>query len=157
MRIDDVALLERWDDDPDVQAAIGGRGSDWYDWPVELARDVPWRELLIAEDDGRPVGFMQIADAANEESHYWGDVEQGTWSLDIWIGEPDDRGRGVGAEMMRMAMRRIFDHHGATNIVIDPRVGNTRAVEFYRRIGFEELGVREFDDGDWCVVMRLTR
>lgn len=63
MRFDDVGLLVGWDDDPDVAAALGGRGSDWYDWSIELARDVLWRELLIAEEDGRPVGFVQLVDA----------------------------------------------------------------------------------------------
>src|SRR3954447_14842129 len=104
MRIDDLRLLAMWDEDPDVNAALGGRSADWYDWPAELARDVRWRELLIVEEDGRPIGFIQIADASEEESHYWGDVAPGTWSLDIWIGAPADRGRGLGAQAMREAL-----------------------------------------------------
>ena len=56
MRADDVALLSAWDDDVDVAAELGRGGADWYDWPIELARTVPWRELLIAEEDGRPIG-----------------------------------------------------------------------------------------------------
>ena len=96
MEIDDVGLIERWDRDADVMAAIGGTAIDWYDWHTELRREVEWRELLIVEEEGRPVGFVQLTDAHMEESHYWGDVEPGTWSLDIWIGEPADRARGVG-------------------------------------------------------------
>jgi aminoglycoside 6'-N-acetyltransferase len=156
MTIDDVAWLVRWDDDPDVAAAIGGRSADWYDWPAELARDVPWRELLIAEEDGRPIGFLQLADAREEESHYWGDIEPGTWALDIWIGSPDDRGRGLGAEAMALALDRVFDRHGADTVVIDPLVTNRRAIAFYERLGFERVGVREFGD-DACLVMRLPR
>jgi len=154
MTIEDVALLSRWDDDRDVAAALGGRGADWYDWPVELIRDVPWRELLIAEEDGRPIGFLQLTDAHDEESHYWGDIEPGTWALDIWIGSPDDRGRGLGAEMMKLALSRVFDRHGAEVVVIDPAVHNRRAIAFYEHLGFERVGVREFGD-DECLVMRL--
>lgn len=113
MVVDDVASLRAWDDDTDVAAALGGRGADWYDWPVELVRDVPWRELLIATEDGRPIGFIQLVDAGEEESHYWGAVAPGTWSLGVWIGSPGDRGRGLGREVMQAALRRIFDHHGA--------------------------------------------
>jgi aminoglycoside 6'-N-acetyltransferase len=153
---EDVALLARWDDDPDVVAALGGRAADWYDWPVELARHVAWRELLIAEEDGRPIGFVQLADAAEEESHYWGDVAPGTWSLDIWLGSPDDRGRGLGGQVMRSALARIFEHHGAGSVVIDPQVTNPRAIAFYRRLGFVAEGERSFD-GDRCLVMRLER
>ena len=156
MRLDDVALLVEWDDDPEVAAGLGARGSEWYDWPVELARDVPWRELLIAEQDGRPVGFMQAIDAHEEESHYWGDVEPGTWALDIWIGSPDDRGRGVGLAMMRAALARVFEHESATTVLIDPHLHNQRAIDFYRKVGFEPVGERHFDD-DHCLVMRLDR
>ncbi len=156
MTIHDVALLVQWDDDPDVAAAIGGRGADWYDWPAELIRDVPWRELLIAEEDGRPIGFLQLTDASEEESHYWGDIEPATWALDIWIGSPDDRGRGLGAKAMKLALGRAFDQHGAGMVVIDPAVGNRRAITFYEKLGFVRVGVREFGD-DECLVMRLLR
>lgn len=154
MRADDIALLARWDDDPDVVAALGGRGADWYDWPVELARDIRWRELLIAEEDGRPVGFVQLIDARDEESHYWGDVAAGTWALDIWLGSPDDRGRGIGTAVMRSALDRLFQHHGATSVLIDPQVTNRRAIAFYLRLGFEPEAERTFH-GDRCLVMRI--
>ena len=156
MAIEDVAWLVRWDDDPDVTEAIGGRGALWYDWPAELIRDVPWRELLIVEEDGRPIGFLQLTDASEEESHYWGDIEPGTWALDIWIGSPADRGRGLGAEAMKVALGRVFDQHGAEMVVIDPAVDNRRAISFYERLGFERVGVREFGD-DECLVMRRSR
>jgi aminoglycoside 6'-N-acetyltransferase len=156
MRLDDVDLLSQWDDDPDVAAALGGRSADWYDWPTELARGVPWRELLIVEHDGRPIGFMQLIDAREEESHYWGDIASGTWALDIWIGSPADRGRGLGAQAMQAAIRRVFEQHRADTIVIDPQVSNSRAIALYERLGFEPTGVRDFD-GDSCFVMQLRR
>ena len=157
MRLADVAQLAQWDDDPDVRAALGGRSADWYDWPAELARDVSWRELLIAEEHGRPIGFVQLNDAYEEESHYWGDVEPGTWALDIWIGSPRDRGRGFGAQAMRAAVARIFERPGANTVLIDPKVTNQRAIAFYERLGFERVGERDFDDDDRCLVMRLRR
>jgi aminoglycoside 6'-N-acetyltransferase len=156
MRADDVELLVRWDEDPAVAAALGGRSADWYDWQAELLRDVCWRELLIVEEDGRPVGFVQLVDAAEEESHYWGTVEPGTWALDIWIGSPADRGRGLGTHAMQAAIRRTFERSGAETVVIDPQVSNRRAIAFYERLGFERVGMRDFD-GDSCLVMRLRR
>ena len=77
MEVDDIGYIRRWDDDSDVAAALGGRARNWYDWPTELMRDVPWRELLIVEEDGRPIGFIRLTDAREEESHYWDDIEPG--------------------------------------------------------------------------------
>ena len=84
----------------------------------------------------------------------WGDVAPGTWSLDIWIGSRGDRGRGLGTLAMHAALCRIFDHPGADAVVIDPRADNLRAIAFYERLGFEPVGLRDFD-GDRCLVMRL--
>ncbi len=155
MRVADIDLLVEWDEDPDVASALGGRSADWFDWPTELGRDVAWRELLIAEVEGRPVGFVQLLDAARDESHYWGDVEPGTWALDIWIGAPGDRGRGLGAQVMRAAMTRLVEHHGAESVMIDPQVDNRRAIAFYTRLGFRSLGERVFGDHT-CLVMRIA-
>jgi len=156
MRIDDVALIEAWDRDLAVRSALGGPAMVWWDWEAELERDVAWRELLIAVDDGRPVGFVQLTDAHDEETHYWGDVEPGTWALDIWIGSAADRGRGLGRLMMDAATEQCFVRHDATTILIDPLVTNTSAVGFYERYGFETVGERDVD-GDRCLVMRLDR
>lgn len=40
--------------------------------------------------------------------------------------------------------------------MIDPKVTNRRAIDFYRRLGFEPVGVRDFGD-DECLVVRLDR
>ena len=117
---------------------------------------MPWRELLIAEEDGRPIGFQQLIHAVEEESHYRGAVEQGTWAIDIWIGSPSDRGRGLGTQAMQAAISRIFEQHGADSVVIDPQVGNRQAIAFYERLGFAPVGERELD-GETCLVMRLAR
>jgi hypothetical protein len=68
------------------------------------ATNLPWREMLIAETDGRSVGYMEIIDPAEEEEHYWGDAAPRLRALDIWIGEESDLNRGFGAAMMRLAL-----------------------------------------------------
>ena len=83
-------------------------------------------------------------------------MQAGSWALDIWIGSPDDRGRGLGRTLMNLATARIFDEHGATTVLIDPKVTNERAIAFYRRIGFVDVEVRRFGD-DESLVMRLDR
>lgn len=151
---DDIPLLHEWDRDPDVTASSGD--DDEFDWEYEVPRSVRWRELLIAESGGEPVGFLQLIDAAEEETHYWGDVEPNLWAIDIWIGSARHRGKGIGAEMMRQALERCFARPEVTAVLIDPLRRNERAVRFYERLGFRHLGTRWFDD-DECSVMRIDR
>src|SRR5262249_7854814 len=81
----DLALLPDWDTKPHVVAASGA--DEPYEWKSELPRDLAWREFLIAEVDGKPIGFLQIIDPAVEETHYWGAIEPNLRAIDIWIGE----------------------------------------------------------------------
>ncbi len=149
----DLPLLERWDEDPDV---IDSDSNDEWHWADELARTPPWREQLVIEADGVPVGFVQIIDPEIEETHYWGDCGPGLRAIDIWIGEAEHRGRGIGGEAMRLAIARCFAPPEVTAILIDPLVSNVDAIRFHERLGFAFVERRQFGADD-CHVMRLER
>ena len=149
----DLALLRRWDEAPQVVAA--DPDGDWT-WEVELARDPDWREQLVAEVDGRPVGFVQIIDPAREKSRYWGEVAPDLRAIDLWIGEADALGRGYGSAIMRQAIERCFASPRVSAILVDPLADNVRAQRFYARFGFVPAGPRRLG-GDDCLVYRLTR
>jgi aminoglycoside 6'-N-acetyltransferase len=154
--LSDLALLRHWDKQPHVIAAGGDWDGDDFDWETELPRRHDWRELLIAERDGRPVGFIQIIDPQREETHYWGNVEPNLRAINIWIGEAADLGRGYGTEMMRLALERCFADPAVTTVLIDPLTANTRAHRFYERCGFVCVERRMFGKDD-CLVYRLER
>ncbi len=149
----DAKLLRRWDSEPHVIAAKGHE--DWQ-WETELPRSVPWREMLVAELSGTPIGFVQIIDPAAEDTHYWGDCPLGLRAIDIWIGEPGHLAQGWGTRMMQAAIARCFADPAVTAIVIDPLEANHRARRFYERLGFRAVGPRRFGD-DACMVYRLDR
>ena len=151
--IDDLALLQSWDDEPHV---ISCDPTDDWSWAEELARSVPWREQWIAELSGRPIGCLQIIDPAEEESHYWGDIEPNLRAIDIWIGEESDLSKGYGTQMMQWAISRCFANDTVKAIIIDPLLSNERAIRFYERQGFRPVGPRRFGQDD-CLVMRLDR
>ncbi|MCB1739652.1 MAG: acetyltransferase [Gammaproteobacteria bacterium] len=150
---DDLEMLRRWDAEPHI---VDAKGMEDWGWESELARDPDWREQLIAEIDNRPIGFVQIIDPAREDAHYWGDCPDNLRAIDIWIGEPAYVGRGLGTQMMRMAIQRCFAEPCVEAIIIDPLASNTRARRFYERLGFRFLEHRRFGEDD-CAVYRLTR
>jgi len=157
----DARWLDLWDTDSDViacstddpNATVAFENTEWAE---ELAAQDEHSCYFIAELDGRPIGAMQICDPHLETSHYWGEIAPNLRAIDIWIGEPADRGRGFGREMMRLALEHCFADPRVTGIVIDPLSSNERAHRFYRRMGFVAVGRRHFGRDD-CLIHELTR
>ena len=149
----DAPLLRHWDDQPHV---IASDPNDEWQWEDELGRSPAWREQLIAELDGRPIGFVQIIDPHLEETRYWGNVPPGLRAIDIWLGEAKDLGRGYGTTIMHLALARCFAAADVTAVLVDPLETNTRAHRFYERLGFRFVERRRFGEDD-CRVYRLDR
>ncbi len=149
----DLELLRRWDEQAHVIAA--DPNDDWG-WEAELGRSPDWREQLIAEVDGRPVGFVQIIDPEREESHYWGEVSGNLRAIDLWIGSEVDLGQGHGTRMMELALARCFAEPSVSAVLIDPLASNIRAQRFFERLGFRFVERRRFG-ADECFVYRLSR
>ena len=149
----DLELLRNWDEQAHV---IASDPNDDWNWEVELHRRPEWREQLIAEVDGRPVGFVQIIDPAREESRYWGDAPSGLRAVDIWIGNAADLGRGYGTRIMHLVIDRCFADPAVSAVLIDPLASNVRAHRFYERLGFRFVERRHFGADD-CFVYRLVR
>ncbi len=150
----DLGLLQGWHRNPHLLAVIGDFAE--VDWEAELAISPDWRELMIAESGGRPIGVVQIIDPSREASHYWGEVAADLRAIDIWIGEEADLGRGYGTRMMSLALDRCFAEAAVTAVLIDPLAANMRARRFYEKLGFQAVGPRMFGE-DACMVYRLDR
>lgn len=158
---EDIPQLGVWDTDPDVIASTtddpdAELAFEGLEWEAEIDGQTDVYRYYIALLDERPVGAMLVIDPHLEHTHYWGEIEPGLRALDIWIGHPDDRGKGLGAAMMELAISMCFAEPSVKAIVIDPLASNTRAHAFYRRLGFRPEGRRMFGDDD-CLVHRLTR
>lgn len=124
------------DGDPGVDGLDAGPGRSG---PGRSGPGLSVPDVEPDSDHGRPVGFVQVIDPADEESHYWGPVGRGHRAIDIWIGSPADRGRGLGAAAMRLALERCAVDPEVHTVLIDPLATNTRAIAFYERLGFEHV------------------
>lgn len=151
--IKDLDLLKNWDT---KQHIIDCDPDDDWNWEVELNRRPEWREQLIAELNGEPIGFIQIIDPFHEETNYWKDVEENKRAIDIWIGEESNLNKGYGTAMMKLAIERCFRDKKVSGILIDPLKSNTKAHRFYERIGFEFIEERVFNSSE-CLVFELKR
>lgn len=151
--INDLPVLRYWDTQEHV---IQSDPNDDWNWETELLHEPEWREQLMAEINGKPVGFIQIIDPAAEETHYWGDIGPGKRAVDIWIGEKENLGKGYGSEMMKMALARCFMDTRVEEVLVDPLISNSEAIRFYIRMGFRFKERRHFGEDD-CGVYVIKR
>ena len=94
----------------------------------------PRSALRIAEADGEIVGVQSLdlhTPMAASMSHV---ATMGTWL------RADARGRGIGFALAEESLQ-FATAAGYTKILIQVLAGNGRALRFYRRLGFQTVGV----------------
>jgi aminoglycoside 6'-N-acetyltransferase len=149
LREDDLPLLARWRNEPHVRA--------WWEMdgdPVpftledarreheeDLAGDPSTIGAIIVLTD-RPVGYVQWypwADYAEAAREMGVAFDEDTFGLDIFIGEPDAVGVGVGSRAVDLVCRTLFEERGATSVALLTALGNEHAQHAYERAGFRKV------------------
>ena len=105
---------------------------------AEIVRE-QYREMLsardplafIAEDDGRPVGYLI---GFYEEPHFMWETDR-VGHVDSFYVLPETRGRGVGRLLMEAAYAAMRDA-GASAVALDVVASNEIARRFYDQQGF---------------------
>jgi RimJ/RimL family protein N-acetyltransferase len=106
-------------------------------------------DLYVVLLDDRPIGFMQtylVADYPEYEAVV--DPGDGAAGVDLFIGEPELTGRGIGSEMLRRFVSEIVLATPSVRCCIaDPEAANVASVRAFENAGFHI--VKEFvDPGD---------
>jgi RimJ/RimL family protein N-acetyltransferase len=90
----------------------------------------------LASQQGKPAFLIESYDPAHEEvgEHY--DVQPGDLGMHLFVGPPATRQPGYTRRVFRTLMRFLFEHLGATRIVVEPDARNTRIHALNRAMGF---------------------
>lgn len=126
----------------------------WWGDPIEQAD-------ILREDikDSRMAMSMNMVSINNNyfayiqdyEVHAWpqkhlNELPSGTRAIDTFIGLESHLGLGHGSRYIRQRAQQLLDN-GATGIVIDPEVINTRAIRAYEKAGFQEISIKQTSNG----------
>ncbi|MDF2626329.1 MAG: aminoglycoside 6-N-acetyltransferase [Symbiobacteriaceae bacterium] len=98
--------------------------------------------------DGEPIGYIQgyLWRDYPEYSQHMGLTEESA-SLDVFIGDASNRGRGVGTKMLVQFMRElIFNNPEVASCIITPEVANVAAHRAYEKAGFRHWKTMEHPD-----------
>jgi aminoglycoside 6'-N-acetyltransferase len=146
---DEYELFVRWRNEPHVArwwTTDDDPTPTTFDRVVEdygpRAEDGSWVTGCIITVGDRPIGYVQLYpwSGAADEAREMGvpDVE-GSYGLDIFIGEPDMLDRGLGSRAVALLARHLFETQGATSVALLTPVGNVRAHRAYEKAGFRKV------------------
>ena len=117
--------------DPDV-ARWYPRDEDDFMSVIDEPEVTPYMVL----GDDHPIGYVQAYHANAVPFWQSHDVPQETMGLDILLAGADNRDRGLGPQILRILMRRLFGMQGVVQCIIDPDPDNARAIRAYEKLGF---------------------
>jgi RimJ/RimL family protein N-acetyltransferase len=153
----DIPLFVRWFNDYGMSRTLGPRA------PMSIPMEEQWFERAVADQgktgyhfvaclraDDRPIGTLGLFDL---------DLNNGSAGLGISIGDPDDRGRGHGTDMLRALLGWAFGHLRLERIWLDVYDFNPGARRVYLRVGFVDEGVSRhavFREGVYRDLYRLA-
>lgn len=88
--------------------------------------------VIVEQATGALIGSCQLLDISPQHRRA---------ELQIRIGEPAYRSRGLGTQAVRLLVQHGFGELGLHRIALTVRADNERAIRSYRRCGFEVEGV----------------
>ena len=146
----DLPLMHRWlAQSYLVDLWLHGKPFQFEDvvrkYKPRIDRIEPTEPFLIVWES-REIGYIQ--------SYLWKDYPEATAlftteerlaaGLDVFIGEEDHLGRGIGVSVLTAFLREVvFARYLVSRCVITPPVNNSRAIRAYRKTGFREVRVIE--------------
>lgn len=138
----DLLLVSAWVDRPEVARWWGERSQVLCEIGTRTSESA---SLIVL--DGEPVGLLcwQVLSGAERAEAGLGDLPGDLIDVDVMIGDPGARGRGVGPRALRLLLRRL-QRRGVRAAGISAELANEPALRAYRKAGFTPF--RDFLDRD---------
>lgn len=114
--LDAASFSANADYQPESLTAFREEHLEWHDVAPELS--------IVAEDDGRPVGFLIACRWQSDSSGY----------IDVLAVHPDYQQRGLGTHML-LTVFREFAAAGFSDAQLGVASDNSRALRLYERVG----------------------
>jgi aminoglycoside 6'-N-acetyltransferase len=147
----DIPLLFKWLSLPHV--------SEWWrelkDYKKLHEKYVKW---INAADVGpylichskKPIGYIQWYLYKGEEP-----LPENTYGFDIFIADLDYLGKGYGTKIIQQFVSEVILPMKPEKIIVDPEVGNNKAIHVYEKTGFRKTKIVDSIDATQKVKAQL--
>ncbi len=105
-------------------------------------------QAYIASDGSRDIGYIQCYTVMDSGGGWWPDEQDpGARGIDQFLANADQLGQGLGTEMIRAFLARLFADASVSRVQTDPEPDNARAIRCYEKAGFRRVREVETPDG----------
>ena len=135
----DAETVSKWSHDPEYLRLLSADVArplspfqikkQYEEWEKDAEKHPAFNFAVRLKEDDRLIGFVRLFRI--EWTH-------ATGSLQIGIGDRNDRGKGYGTEALRMVLRYAFDELNLYRLAAVTAAYNTGAIRFLERAGFVE-------------------
>ena len=152
--LEDRRQMHRWMQDPELW-----RLTDADPWVPESAEAAEKRFAESTPSDDFVVFAVDVDDVfVGHVTIFKIDLHSRKAEIGIALG-PDNVGRGIGRDALRVAARYAFRERGLHRLGLQVLASNERAIRCYRAVGFVEEGrLRDhaWVDGEWVDELQMS-
>ncbi|OOG43090.1 GNAT family N-acetyltransferase [Polaromonas sp. A23] len=113
-------------------------------WIADPTKVQPHIALL----DGQPFGYIQSYVAMGSGGGWWeAETDPGVRGIDQSIADAAQLNRGLGTEMVKAFVAKLFADPQVSHIQTDPDPRNARAIHCYEKAGFRAMRKVQTPDG----------
>jgi aminoglycoside 6'-N-acetyltransferase-1b/aminoglycoside 6'-N-acetyltransferase-2 len=154
----DLPMLHDWLNRPHIVEWWGGERPSQQEvreryLPRVLAEEKVTPYIGMLGD--RPFAYAQSYVALGAGGGWWEDeTDPGVRGIDQSIADPDLLGKGLGTELVRTLVDRLFGDPLVSKVQTDPAPNNLRAIRCYEKAGFRRIGTIVTPDGPAVYMIR---
>jgi aminoglycoside 6'-N-acetyltransferase len=123
----------------------------WHDYAatlreLEFGKESDSVRPYVAYLNGHAFAYIQSWTPTENDDYPWQrGMPPDVRGMDLFIGPPDQLNKGLGPLLIQ-AFAAKLRREGAKQIVIDPNIGNARAIRAYQKAGFKKISdIRDID------------
>jgi len=136
---DDLTCLNAWWNEPELRRAMGDRRhissldetEAWFEAEIGKSSPSEGRTFAIADLGGDILGTISYGSY---------DTRDRACDVGMYLGEPDSRGKGCGAEALRLMLGYLFGDLGLNRVRLLVHPSNDVAIRCYEKVGFVREG-----------------
>ena len=146
---EDYKLLYKWYQEEEIYSSFEQRKLNYEEikekyYPRTL--DNTKIPVYMIEYNNKSIGIIQYKMVNEEDKKLYQLEGNNIYEMDIFIGELDEHGKGIGSTAINMLCEILLKEKNADMLVMCPLKDNVKAINCYKKCGF--VIKRYFDTND---------